>query len=264
MEKRALPPFTSEMTKRERVMALAYIPVHAVLLPLGFSWLSVYAGLIDEVTANVLCYSIGFIYMLIFEFRFLRRDFDPLCDHPLHCALEIIAGYLLMMVCNYCTSLILLAGAARRLEPEQQRRYNGHGKDRHALDQGDDDLPRAAGGGADVPRRYIRTLLPQPLRGLRCQRAGVSLYHVWSFAITDPINWIYIIQVHPGVRKRARCYERTNSIWSSIFFHMTVNAVSLQALSMLQGSAMSGYTLKTIARIRSDFPTKPASLGRPG
>ena len=59
MGKRALPPFTSEMTKRERVMALAYIPVHAVLLPLGFSWLSVYAGLIDEVTATVLCYSIG-------------------------------------------------------------------------------------------------------------------------------------------------------------------------------------------------------------
>ena len=109
MNRRALPPFTSEMTKRERVMALAYIPVHAVLLPLGMTWLSVYAGLIDEVTANVLCYSIGFIYMLVFEFRFLRREFDPLCDHPLHCALEIIAGYLLMMVCNYCTSLILLA-----------------------------------------------------------------------------------------------------------------------------------------------------------
>ena len=109
MNRRALPPFTSEMTKRERVMALAYIPFHVLLLPLGMTWLSVYAGLIDEVTANVLCYSIGFIYMLIFEFRFLRRDFDPLCDHPLHCALEIIAGYLLMMVCNYCTSLILLA-----------------------------------------------------------------------------------------------------------------------------------------------------------
>ena len=101
MNRRALPPFTSEMTKRERVMALAYIPFHVLLLPLGMTWLSVYAGLIDEVTANVLCYSIGFIYMLIFEFRFLRRDFDPLCDHPLHCALEIIAGYLLMMACNY-------------------------------------------------------------------------------------------------------------------------------------------------------------------
>ena len=56
MNRRALPPFTSEMTKRERVMALAYIPFHVLLLPLGMTWLSVYAGLIDEVTENVLCY----------------------------------------------------------------------------------------------------------------------------------------------------------------------------------------------------------------
>ena len=61
-----------------------------------------------------------------------------------------------------------------------------------------------------------------------------SLYHVWGFAIADPINWIYIIQYIPVSLLLARCYERTNSIWSSIFFHMTVNAVSLQALSMLQ------------------------------
>ena len=39
MEKRALPPFTSEMTKRERVMALAYIPFHVLLLQLGMTWL---------------------------------------------------------------------------------------------------------------------------------------------------------------------------------------------------------------------------------
>ncbi len=54
--------------------------------------------------------------MLIFEFRFLRRDFDLLM-RPSHCALEIIAGYLLMMVCNYCTSSILLAKLPDASEP---------------------------------------------------------------------------------------------------------------------------------------------------
>ena len=234
MEKRALPPFTSEMTKRERVMALAYIPFHVLLLPMGFSWLSVYAGLMDEVTANVLCYSIGFIYMLIFEFRFLRRDFDPLCDHPLHCVLEIIAGYLLMVVCNYCTSLILLA-----VLPTASNPNNGAIMDMAKIDM-----------------RWIKAMtvfLAPPVEELMF-RAGIfgalrrrsrfaayavsalviSLYHVWSFAIADPINWIYIIQYIPVSLLLARCYERTNSIWSSIFFHMTVNAVSLQALSMLQ------------------------------
>ena len=225
MNRKALPPFTSEMTKRERVMALAYIPFHVLLLPLGFSWLSVYAGLIDEVTANVLCYSIGFIYMLVFEFRFLRREFDPLCDYPLHCALEIIAGYLLMMVCNYCTSLILLA-----VLPDASNPNNGAIMDMAKIDM-----------------RWIKAMtifLAPPVEELmfRASRFAAyavsalvfSLYHVWGFAIADPINWIYIIQYIPVSLLLARCYERTNSIWSSIFFHMTVNAISLQALSMLQ------------------------------
>ena len=234
MNRRALPPFTSEMTKRERVMALAYIPVHIALLPLLLTWLSVYAGVMDEVTANVLCYSIGFIYMLIFEFRFLRREFDPLCDHLLRCALEIIAGYLLMMVCNYCTSIIILA-----VLPTASNPNNGAIMDM-----------------ANIDLRWVKAMtvfLAPPVEELMF-RAGIfgglrrrsrfaayavsalvfSLYHVWAYAITDPINWIYIIQYIPVSLLLARCYERTNSIWCSIFFHMTVNAISLQALYALQ------------------------------
>ena len=175
-----------------------------------------------------------FIYMLVFEFRFLRREFDPLCDHPLHCALEIIAGYLLMMVCNYCTSLILLA-----VLPDASNPNNGAIMDMAKIDM-----------------RWVKAMtvfLAPPVEELMF-RAGIfgtlrrrsrfaayavsalvfSLYHVWGFALADPINWIYIIQYIPVSLLLARCYERTNSIWSSIFFHMTVNAVSLQALSMLQ------------------------------
>ena len=222
------------MTRRERVMALAYIPVHIALLPLLLTWLSVYAGVMDEVTANVLCYSIGFIYMLIFEFRFLRREFDPLCDHLLRCALEIIAGYLLMMVCNYCTSIIILA-----VLPTASNPNNGAIMDM-----------------ANIDLRWVKAMtvfLAPPLEELMF-RAGIfgglrrrsrfaayavsalvfSLYHVWAYAITDPINWIYIIQYIPVSLLLARCYERTNSIWCSIFFHMTVNAISLQALYALQ------------------------------
>ena len=234
MNRRALPPFTSEMTKRERIMALSYIPFHVALLPLLMTWLSVYAGLIDEVTANVLCYSIGFIYMLIFEFRFLRRDFDPLCDHMLHCALEIIAGYLLMTVCNYCTSIIILAVLPNASNPNNNA----------IIDM------------ANIDLRWVKAMsvFLAPVAEELMFRAGIfgtlrrrsrfaaytvsalafSLYHVWGFAIADPINWIYIIQYIPVSLLLARCYERTNSIWSSIFFHAAVNAISLQALYALQ------------------------------
>ena len=138
------------------------------------------------------------------------------------------------MVCNYCTSLILLA-----VLPDASNPNNGAIMDMAKIDM-----------------RWIKAMtifLAPPVEELMF-RAGIfgtlrrrsrfaayavsalvfSLYHVWSFAITDPINWIYIIQYIPVSLLLARCYERTNSIWSSIFFHMTVNAVSLQALSMLQ------------------------------
>ena len=60
-----------------------------------------------------------------------------------------------------------------------------------------------------------------------------SLYHVWGYALLDPIYWVYLLQYLPVSWLLCRCYERCNSIWGSIFFHMTVNAVSISALNAL-------------------------------
>ena len=47
------------------------------------------------------------------------------------------------------------------------------------------------------------------------------------------ISPIYI-QYIPVSFLLCRVYERTNTIWSSIFFHMLVNWVSMNALKMLE------------------------------
>jgi membrane protease YdiL (CAAX protease family) len=60
-----------------------------------------------------------------------------------------------------------------------------------------------------------------------------SLYHVAPYAVLDPVNWIFLLQYIPASLLLARCYERCNSIWGSIFFHMLINAVSFSALSVL-------------------------------
>ena len=62
-----------------------------------------------------------------------------------------------------------------------------------------------------------------------------SLYHVWSFAVVDPIYWVYLLQYIPVSFLLARCYERTNSIWCPIFFHMAVNGVAVNTLDALRG-----------------------------
>ena len=61
-----------------------------------------------------------------------------------------------------------------------------------------------------------------------------SLYHVYGYAVMDSIYWLYLIQYLPVSILLCRAYERTNSIWCSIFFHMLVNWVSMNALKMLE------------------------------
>ena len=110
--KREIPNFTSSLTKWEAFAAIIYMPVHLGLLPLILSSLLL-QGVLNSVNANFLCYAVGTVYMLLALGRFLRREFDPLCDAPLKVASEIAVSYLLMMCFNMCVNLFLgaLSGA---------------------------------------------------------------------------------------------------------------------------------------------------------
>ena len=60
-----------------------------------------------------------------------------------------------------------------------------------------------------------------------------AVYHVWSFAAGDATVWLYLPQYLPAGFLLARVYEKTNSIWTGIFLHMTVNGVSMLIVSSL-------------------------------
>ena len=60
-----------------------------------------------------------------------------------------------------------------------------------------------------------------------------SVYHVWGYALQDPVYWIYLLQYLPVSWLLCRCYERCDSIWGSILFHALVNAVSVRVLTAL-------------------------------
>lgn len=60
-----------------------------------------------------------------------------------------------------------------------------------------------------------------------------SFYHIAAFVMSAPINVLYILQYLPISFLLCRSYEKTNCIWTSIFLHMAVNAVSMQILQMI-------------------------------
>ena len=92
MEERKPRGFTSRMTTLERAAALGYIPVHVYLLPKALGALPFLRAL-DTVTINVIYYAIGTAFMLCFLWRFLRREFDALCDYGPGVLLEIAKAY---------------------------------------------------------------------------------------------------------------------------------------------------------------------------
>ena len=59
-----------------------------------------------------------------------------------------------------------------------------------------------------------------------------GIYHVWQYALSDPLSWLYALQYVPIGILLCRCYEKTETIWTSIFLHMTVNSISLWMLTL--------------------------------
>ena len=227
--------FTSRLSRKETVAALAWLPVHLVLLPLLLQQL-MNRGAMDDVAANVVCYCVGLLYMLGLLFPFLRRDFDPLCDRPVYCLLEVLANYGLMYLGN-----LAIAGLMLLVLGQTNENPNNAGL-MDMADRGWNQMSATAVFIAPIVEECMfRAGIFGTLRRYKRWAAylaatlAFSFYHVWAYALVDPIYWLYFIQYVPVSLLLCRVYERTNSIWGSIFFHMLVNYIAMNALRMLEG-----------------------------
>lgn len=227
--------FTSRLSRKETLVVLTYLPVHLVLLPLLLQQL-MNRGAMDDVAANVICYSVGALYMLGLLFPFLRRDFDPLCDRPFHCLLEVLANYGLMYLGN-----LAIAGLMMLVLGQSGENPNNAGLMDMAGQSWNQMSAVAVFIAPIVEECLFRAGIFGTLRHYKRWAAylvatlAFSFYHVWAYALVDPIYWLYFIQYVPVSLLLCRVYERTNSIWGSIFFHMLVNYIAMNALRMLEG-----------------------------
>jgi len=233
MEQKAIwpRPFTSALKKSETILVLGYLPVHLLLLQLGFGLLAE-KELVPLPLADLLYYLTGFVFMVLAAFRFLRRDFDALIDAPFPCLREILRSYLMMLCFNFLLGLLFL------LLPETENPNNAAVMEAAALDM------RAVKAAVIFLAPVVEEMMFRAgIFGLlrrKNRRAAYlvsalcfSLYHVVPYAVLDPMSWLFLLQYIPASLLLARCYERCNSIWGSVFFHMLINAVSFSALSVM-------------------------------
>jgi len=231
-----MPPkkteFTSRLGRLESIAVLSYLPVHLVLLPLAFAAL-MQNGIVGDTGANLGVYLTGTLFMLGLCFKFFRRDFDALCDRPFQVVAEVLGSYGVMLCCNMIFGLLLSFLSAEG----------------NPNNQAVTDMAVKSYGPVAAMAVYLAPIVEEMLF-----RAGVfgtlrrynriaayvvgilsfSVYHVWSFAVVEPSYWIYVLQYVPVSFLLCRIYESTNSIWSSIFFHMMINGISLKVLTAAQ------------------------------
>ena len=225
--------FTSRMTRGEIIAVLLYLPLHIWLLPQLLYSLSATSGLSD-LQINLIVYIAGALYMLLFAGRFLRRDFDPLCDHFRYCLLQVLICYGMMIAFNLILNSILLLV----LPSESANPNNAAVMEMAGIEYGKTaalaiflaplvEEPIFRGTVFGGLYRYSRPL------AYAASMLLFSLYHIWGYALMDPLYWIYLLQYLPVSWLLCRCYERCNSIWGSIFLHMMINGISIRLLSVL-------------------------------
>ena len=234
MRERKLPqPFTSRQSGPQLALALLWLPVHLFLLP-RLLWH--FFPQWDESTLNVAVYAVGAVYMLLTQFSFLRRDFDPLCERPLRVLGEVLVCYGAMLLFDLAVNgmLMLLLG-------------EGENPNNAAVV----DMAVETGGPIAALAIFLAPLVEEIIfraglfGGLRRRNraaayvlsiAAFALYHVWSYAwySRDPMMLLYALQYVPISYLLCRCYERTNSVWGNILLHMLVNFISLKALLLLE------------------------------
>ncbi len=229
MENRELP--ASRMSTWETVVSLIWLPIHtfglALLLYRLFPGMS--AG-----SLNFWTYAVGAGLLALLCRRFLRRDFDRLWETPLRILGHAVLGVALLLAANALLSLAL-RGVLPEDNPNNQALL---------------DMARAERRQIIAIAVFLAPLLEElifrgALFGLirRRSRAAAYLvcvllfavYHTWQYALADPRSWLYLIQYLPAGILLCRAYERTECIWTAVFFHMLNNAVSLLGLLMIGG-----------------------------
>lgn len=225
--------FTSRLSRGQTAAALIWLPMHVLLLPLAAGVLY-QRGVMDEVGVNVTVYVLGTLYMLLCLGRFFRRDFDALCDHPFLFLLEVIAGYGLILCGNVLINgLMSLIGLTENPNNEA------------ALGLVEESFGPIAGITIFLAPIVEEGIFRAGVFGLIRRKSRLWAYlvstllfglcHVWAYALYDPKELVYLLQYIPAGIALARCYERTDSIWGSVFLHMLNNAVSILAVTAAGG-----------------------------
>lgn len=227
--------FKSPMLRSERITGIIYLAVHIFLLP----WLLIYIYtnvvrnlnvVLTSPNLNLLYYSISFLFVFSFLFRFLKASFSDLADKLIISVKSIALAFLFDYVMAALVSLLLSLVLKDVSNPNSQAVISQAKLDAGAM------VFVAVLLVPIVEETLFRGVLFGTLRSKsRVLAYAVSalvfaFYHLWQFFLGG-FEWticLYLLQYIPPALALAWCYETSGSIWAPILLHAALNFISIK------------------------------------
>lgn len=231
MEQRpARPPIlhAEVMKPGERLAALIYLPIHVFALPLLLPLIAPYLPWTGSLALNIIYYVIGFVYVLVIFWRYLRRNFDTLLDHPGRFLISVFGAYAIEFILSlFLTNLLSLLGITM-LSPNNaavsgmapQGYYKLFAISVFLAPFVEEVLFRGLIFGALVEKHRVLAWIVSVL--------AFSLYHVWQYAVTDsPLLLLTAVLYFPASIALNWSYRYSGTIWGPIAYHMLTNCIAM-------------------------------------
>lgn len=223
MKKKLLrPPFVCALNKTEFTLALCFLPVYVIVMPILIGMLKEYwpTPLPSIKVSTVYCL-IGFLFVLLCQRKALRADWDRLCDHKLATFLTLVGAHVLNVLLSMVIVLVSIAlfnDSSNLYETESVKSSGGQMFTALVLLSPvvEEMLFRGALFGLIRKKNriaaYIVSILLYAIAG------------VWQLSGATAGEYIfYALQAMPAAFALAWCYERSGCIWAPILYHALLN-----------------------------------------
>ena len=220
------------MKKSEFWGAMIMFALHVLRFPTLLGILvAVRPGLLSESQINLVYYCTSAVLTFVLLGKFLRRNFDSLLDNLWGSLVAFVVGWGIYFVLALAFGLLIKALGIGEDNPNNSAIEEMLEQDRGIIIAMTVFLAPIVeecifrGGlfcGLYRKNRYLAYVVSIVL---------FSVYHVWQYALAaqDISYLLYAISYIPASVALCWAYERSGSIWTSIFFHMSFNAYALVA-----------------------------------
>lgn len=218
------------LTKGEKIAGLIYLPFYFILIELALAFcFSFFQISISDQWYNLLYAFINFILVVIIFRKFLKESLSGFTGAFWKSVQAILLGFALYYALNIIMSILLDGLFGSVDNPNDSNIYDLVDIDPRTV------IAWAVLLGPLTEEMVFRGIIFGLLHPKNRILAYVvmcltfSALHVWPYALSG-FSWVYLVnllQYLPGAIALGWCYEKSGTIWCSVFLHMLMNGITL-------------------------------------